>query len=181
MDYNEYIPVQKTRQRIYKKFFDLLTENVKEDSINIQKFALNIERGIYNYILESSLDKEWDSMFQFKYINKAIVIYSNLDPKHPLGNSLYLTRLLNNEFSEFDLASHVPSERFPERWDFLKSKCNDNDFITPKVESSTGLFYCGKCKSYNTMHWELQTRSSDESATIYVQCLDCMKRWKINN
>merc|ERR1712194_422590 len=37
--------------------------------------------------------------------------------------------------------------------------------------STSGLFTCGKCKSTRTTYYQLQTRSSDEPMTTFVQCL----------
>jgi len=44
--------------------------------------------------------------------------------------------------------------------------------------SISGMFTCGKCKGTNTTYYQLQTRSSDEPMTTFVQCLSCGKRWK---
>lgn len=180
-DLAEYIPMQTNRCKIYEKFYKLLNSNTEQTTspnINLQKIALNIERGIYNEVLNNIDHKEWNDMFKFKYINKAITVYINLDPDNRLNNRNYIKRLLNKEFSEFELAQHTPAERFPEKWEIISSKCNDNDIITPKMEASTGLFKCGKCKTYNTMHWEIFSRSADEPAMVHVECIDCGKRWK---
>ena len=42
-----------------------------------------------------------------------------------------------------------------------------------------GEFTCSKCKSNKTSHYEKQTRSSDEPMTVFVQCLNCGKRWRM--
>lgn len=41
-----------------------------------------------------------------------------------------------------------------------------------------GEIQCGKCKSYRIHRTEMQTRSGDESATVFCQCADCGSRWK---
>ena len=52
------------------------------------------------------------------------------------------------------------------------SKFNTN------TQASTDMFTCRKCKSKRCTYYELQTRSADEPATIFVTCLDCGKNWK---
>lgn len=41
-----------------------------------------------------------------------------------------------------------------------------------------GEFTCRKCKSDKTSHYSLQTRSSDEPMTVFIQCLKCYNRWR---
>ena len=41
-----------------------------------------------------------------------------------------------------------------------------------------GLFRCGRCKSYKTTYYQMQTRSADEPMTVFVTCHNCDTRWK---
>jgi len=41
-----------------------------------------------------------------------------------------------------------------------------------------GIFECGRCKSYKTTYFQLQTRSADEPMTTFVTCVNCNKKWK---
>jgi len=41
-----------------------------------------------------------------------------------------------------------------------------------------GLFRCGRCKSYKTTYYEMQTRSADEPMTVFITCHACDNRWK---
>ena len=54
----------------------------------------------------------------------------------------------------------------------------DSHRFDKKVQASTDMFKCRKCKSKNCTFYELQTRSADEPATIFVTCLDCGKNWR---
>ena len=62
----------------------------------------------------------------------------------------------------------------PEKWlDLInQKKIKDENKYTPKIEASTDNFTCYKCKSKKCTHYQLQTRSADESMTTYVTCLD---------
>jgi len=58
-----------------------------------------------------------------------------------------------------------------------KIKRDDSKFNV-NIESSTSLFTCKKCGSKKCTYYELQIRSADEPATIFITCLECGKHWK---
>ena len=45
-------------------------------------------------------------------------------------------------------------------------------------EVTEGDLTCPNCKSRKIIRKEMQTRSADESATVFCQCFDCKKRFK---
>ena len=53
-----------------------------------------------------------------------------------------------------------------------------DNFMENPLEVQEGVFTCSRCKDTKTISFELQTRSADEAATVYVQCVGCKKRWK---
>jgi transcription elongation factor S-II len=91
-----------------------------------------------------------------------------------------LDHLKNGEISPQSLAFMTHQEMNPDRWRILidqKMKRDANKF-TDNIRASTDMFTCKKCKSKRTTYYELQTRSADEPATIFVTCLDCGKMSK---
>jgi DNA-directed RNA polymerase subunit M/transcription elongation factor TFIIS len=56
----------------------------------------------------------------------------------------------------------------------------ENKFINDPPSISEGLLPCKFCKSKKTISFEKQTRSSDEAATLFINCLDCNKNFRIN-
>jgi transcription elongation factor S-II len=71
-------------------------------------------------------------------------------------------------------------EMSPDHWKKrieMKIKRDRSRFST-NIEASTDMFQCRKCKSKKCTYYELQTRSADEPATIFITCLDCGKNWK---
>jgi len=52
-----------------------------------------------------------------------------------------------------------------------------NAFLDKDIESDSGLF-CSRCKSNNTDYSLMQTKSGDESSTVFALCKNCGKRWK---
>jgi len=79
----------------------------------------------------------------------------------------------NGTFTEF------PKNVFeinPEFWRDCVEKSAKSK-IVPEV-TTTDLFKCSKCKKSECTYYTAQTRSADESATIFVQCVPCGFHWK---
>lgn len=186
------IPIHPNRKRVYEKIYNLLNINIlnyneKYSDDNIKKKAINLERGIFNYAItiytSKKLNDTWNDEFNWIYIDRAVKIYINLNPDGPLQNKNLLPRLLKGEINEFDLCFLNSEQLFPERWKELLEKYTKDlvdDSPTPiKLEDRPdGFLKCGKCKSYKTSYYQLQTRSSDEPMSTFVTCHKCGNKWK---
>lgn len=51
--------------------------------------------------------------------------------------------------------------------------------LNQKVDVVEGDLQCGSCRSKKIQREEMQTRSGDESATVFCRCTECGKRWKM--
>lgn len=142
--------------------------------------AGNIEKSIFNYSIKEAtihkIVKKWENPFFVQvYLNRLRSIYVNM--KEPV----LLKMLKTGEIQGKDMGFLTHQEMKPEKWMVLienkiirnASKYNNN------IEASTDMFTCKKCKSKRCTYYELQTRSADEPATIFITCLDCGKHWKI--
>ena len=144
-----------------------------------EKLATNLEKGIYNFAIKEAnnrkIIKKWENPhFAQLYLDRLRSIYINLK------NEALLDHLKNGEISPQSLAFMTHQEMNPDRWRILidqKMKRDANKF-TDNIRASTDMFTCKKCKSKRTTYYELQTRSADEPATIFVTCLDCGKMSK---
>lgn len=185
----QYIPIQKNRRRVYEKFLNLLQNHVGNGEYRdfnfspsaLIKFALNLERGIFNYALRRSVVKDlktWDWSFELFYINRASIVYRNLNPTNRLGNELLLKRLLLREIDEFELCSLQPKDMFPRRAEELDQMYKEQLPVDTNAEKPDGILKCGKCKSYKTEYVEKQTRSADEPTTKFCYCYNCGNRWR---
>jgi DNA-directed RNA polymerase subunit M/transcription elongation factor TFIIS len=184
------IPEQPTRKKVFNRFDELLQLQANKypdielyDNQSLQKMALNLERGIFNYTLDQQLhrnQKNWNPMFQSAYVSRAVTVYTNLNPESHLGNTQLLKKLLLKQINEFELCYYPPKDMFPERYKELMDKYSDkNAGLAPKqVQESDGMFKCGKCKSYKTTYYQRQIRSADEPITTFVTCTNCNNRWK---
>jgi len=141
--------------------------------------ATNLEKGVYNYAIQESnfrkIVKKWDNpAFTQLYLDRLKTIYVNLK------NPELLHSLQQGEIAPQTLPFMTHQEFAPEKWkDMLDQKMKrDVAKYDRKVEASTDMFTCKKCHSKKCTYYELQTRSADEPATIFVTCLDCGKHWK---
>ena len=160
------------RENIRKKLNSIL--NCTDTNITI-----NLEKGIFNYAIKEAgnrkIVKKWENRaFAQIYIDKLRTIYMNLK------NQDLLHQIKNAEITSQSVAFMTHQELNPERWKTLidqKIKRDASKFTT-NIQASTDMFTCKKCKSKKCTYYELQTRSADEPATIFVTCLDCGKHWK---
>lgn len=190
IELDKLIPNHPTRKRIYEKFHNLINKYINKKDYNfddIMKIAINLERGIFNYVISiypnRKINETWNNYFNNLYIDRAVKIYNNLNPDSPLQNKKLLNRLLSKEFNEFEITSFNSEQLFPERWKELNEKyiTNINDYLPEQIkleDRPDGLFKCGKCKSYKTEYNEKQTRSADEPTTKFCYCHKCGNRWK---
>lgn len=199
MSLDNLIPNHPDRKRIYEKFHSLIKNNIvnyiKSYDIkyeygdnDIQKLALNIERGIFNqaiylYSNYNYHTESWNEQFKRLYMGRCFIIYHNLNPNSTISNEKLLFRLLSKEFSEFQLCAFTPKQIFPEKWNELDELCKQ---LEPKYSKEPqtlddGVFKCGKCKTYKTTYYQLQVRAADEPLSTFVTCLNCKNKWRFNN
>ena len=169
------------RSNIKIRFHDLF----KKNGITDNKVASEIERGIYNFVLEYSTQndiiKKWDNLYFKKiYLGKAMSIYANLDKNSYIKNERFLERLKNNEFNAYDVATMDKLHMFPESWKEIYDEKEKRDKVLYEVDKAmaTDLFTCGRCKKKECSYYQIQIRSADEPMTTFVTCLNCGKRWK---
>lgn len=144
-----------------------------------------IEKGIYNYVIETAKEKviqrKWsNTIFKKLYFSKVISIYSNLNDKTYIKNEKLLERIIKKEIKPEDVGKLSVYDIFPDNWkDLLNAKSKrDKIKYELKPEAMTNLFKCRKCGSRETSYYEVQTRSADEPMTQFITCLKCHNRWK---
>ena len=161
---------QKFRSNIHAKLTTI---------IGNKNISINLEKGIFNYAIKEGTSKKiikkWDNPhFVQLYLDRMRSIYINL--KH----EELLDQLKNGDIAPQTLAFMTHQEMNQTRWkDLIEQKIKrDANKYTTNIQASTDMFTCRKCKSKRCTYYELQTRSADEPATIFITCLDCGKNWK---
>lgn len=173
-EYNEY---RVKAQNKIKEFIDIDEKHVED-----------LEIGIYNWCIDYSninnIFPGWkNDVFLKMYNNKLISVLSNLDPNSYLQNTHLLNRLKNGEFKPHDIPFMEPYELNPDKWISIlkKKRQKEQSLLNSNMEAKTDLFKCGKCKQRKCSYYEMQIRSADESATIFITCLNpaCKNKWRI--
>ena len=160
------------RLNVQQKLFDKIGSN--------QKISINLEKAVFNYAIKESTQrkiiKKWENPhFVQLYCDRLRTIFANIE------NTDIIKQLQTSELTSSNFVFMTHQEMNPERWSKLiqqKIKRDASKFNT-NIEASTDMFTCKKCKSKKCTYYELQTRSADEPATIFITCLDCGKHWKI--
>jgi len=153
--------------------------------IHNKYLSKTIEKGIYNYVIETAKEKviqrKWsNTIFKKLYLSKVISIYSNLNESTYIKNEDLLKRIKKKEIKPEEVGKLSVYDIFPDNWkDLLNAKSKrDKIKYELKPEAMTNLFKCRKCGSRETSYYEVQTRSADEPMTQFITCLSCNNRWK---
>jgi transcription elongation factor S-II len=141
--------------------------------------SINLEKGIYNFAIKEAnsrkIVKKWENThFVQLYLDRLRTIYINLK------NAELLQLVKQGEITPQTLAFMTHQELNPAHWrEHIERKIKrDASKFVNNIQASTDMFTCKKCRSKRCTYYELQTRSADEPATIFVTCLDCGKHWK---
>ena len=161
----------KFRENVWKKLVPFM--------FNDETMAQNLEKGVYNYAIKEAnskkIVKKWENkQFAQLYVDRLRSIYFNLK------NPELIEQVRNHEITPQVLAFMTHQEFRPDHWTPLIDRKikRDASKYTDNVQASTDMFTCKKCRSKRCTYYELQTRSADEPATIFITCLDCGKHWK---
>jgi DNA-directed RNA polymerase subunit M/transcription elongation factor TFIIS len=166
------------RKNIVEKIHILIFDDTTNTDLN--KKAINIEKSIFNYAIKEAISKKiiknWDNpQFIQLYKDRLRSIYLNIKK-----NKSFKEKIINEEITMEDLVKITHQEIFPEKWNDLinrKIKRDDSKF-SQNIESMTDMYKCKKCGSKRSTYYELQTRSADESMTIFIRCIDCGNQMK---
>jgi len=153
--------------------------------IEDEKYAVKLEKAIYNSAINEAKEKnvirKWENKyFTCLYINKLRSIIKNISKDYSTFNQVLFDKIKNKEIKAVKLASMRHQEMNPEVWrKLIDAKIKrDKNATTMNMASSTDEFFCYKCKTRKCTYYQLQTRSADEPMTTFVTCLNCGNRWK---
>ena len=143
------------------------------------KKSINIEKSIFNNsifkAIENNTEQRWDNpLFVVLYLDKLKMILCFIKNKENV------TQILKREINCGEIAFKQYNELYPSKWEKLleEKKLRLENKYFPKIEASTDIFTCRKCKSNKCTYYQLQTRSADEPMTTFVTCIECGNRWK---
>jgi transcription elongation factor S-II len=143
-----------------------------------ERNSSNLEKGIFNYTLKEAdqhrIVKKWDNkLFVQIYVDHLRSIMTNLK-----GD--ILQQINDGSIKPHVVAFMTHQELAHDKWSRLidaKIKRDKNKFEI-NMSAATDTFTCRKCKKNECTYYQMQTRSSDEPMTTFVQCIPCGNRWK---
>ena len=103
-----------------------------------------------------------------------------MDNKTYIKNNSICKKINSKKIIPHDVPFLRPEELMPNKWnDIIKDiDMKEESMKNNKNISKTDQFKCGKCKKRECSYYELQIRSADESATLFITCLNCGAKWK---
>ena len=149
--------------------------------------ARDLEVGVYNWALQRAealhVARNWrNPRFRTIYASRGRMIIANMDPKSYVGNVDLADRVVDkHECLPHEVAFMSADRMFPQRWKrALEVKQQRDAYISnPQPAAVTDQFRCNRCRQHQCTYYELQTRSCNEPASIFMQCLVCHNRWRI--
>ena len=145
---------------------------LNDPSIINEENVIDLERGIFNWSVDYC-----ENCFEQVYNEKFKSVMINMRNNDNMRDKFNKKDILGREFANFQ-----PYDWNPESWkETLFERQRRRTAAGVVQQNTTDLFQCGKCKQRNTSYYELQIRSADESATIFITCLNpkCKNQWRI--
>ena len=141
--------------------------------------VITMEEGILEYtmIYISSNDIEL-SLFTNIYNDIINSICVNIDNKK-IRNDTFKQSLLNNTIDPYTVAFMTPQQINPAVWATIINKQHNIEDAAKNVKV-TDMYKCKKCGDRRSTSTQLQARSADEAATIFVTCLTCYNTFTMN-
>lgn len=152
---------------------------------NLKDEILAMERVIYSKTLDradkNTVVKNWNyPLFRSIYKQAVAEILWNLHPNSTKQNKNLIKRLEEGEFSLSDIPNMSAYELSPEKWRDMADRQfkREQKILEGDKSRSTDQFKCHRCGKRECSYYELQTRSADEPMTMFINCLNCGKRWR---
>lgn len=168
-----------------------ILEGRYEGSDTLADVVHDVETGVFNCALARSeqlhVTRSWSNpTFVTVYNSILRFVLSNIDSECYVGNVVLPARLCRTGVAgealrPRDVAFLRVDEAFPERWDAIIERSHQRDQYISQSHpgATTDQFKCARCKQRICSYVEMQTRSCDEPASIFVTCHGCGNHWRI--
>ncbi|SBS90459.1 transcription elongation factor s-II, putative [Plasmodium malariae] len=170
----------KAKQFLFKAFLSGSDDNLLHliDRKKLNDIIYNIENELHRIFIEKK-DSQKEYNMQLKSIK-----FNLCDKKNPIFNEkVYGENISARTLATMNSQDMASDEKKNERKKCLQESllACQSDWDVKNIllkKTRKGEFQCFKCKGYETVYHQLQTRSSDEPMTTFVTCLKCNNRWK---
>jgi DNA-directed RNA polymerase subunit M/transcription elongation factor TFIIS len=155
------------------------------DKMRQQEIVAAMEESCMEAAIDSCEELHISSLFsnvafRNRYMVQCYRISSNIDAKGCTADinptTTLIDRIVNDSINPRQIATMSSYELLPEASQSIRTDVQrrSNVKFEPKHSRS---YTCKKCKGQKTTFEERQTRSSDESSTTFIRCLDCGEKW----
>jgi DNA-directed RNA polymerase subunit M/transcription elongation factor TFIIS len=162
---------------------ELSNSSIQKPSIadtSVTKLPKNIEKGVYNYAIKEATNrkiiKKWENKYFVQlYIDRLKTVFVNLKT-----TPLLVNKLVNGEITPEIFAYMTHQEMRPDQWNdliALKIKRDESKYVN-RVEASTDIYQCRKCKSRKCTYYSVQVRSADEPMSVFITCSNCSHNFR---
>jgi DNA-directed RNA polymerase subunit M/transcription elongation factor TFIIS len=165
------------------KIINAITESM--GTLLSEEEIKNLEIAIFHSTLHAAekrhISKVWTyPLFTQLYSSIARTIVGNLNPNTYIQNKNLFKRVEDGELSLEEIAGFGHTDLYPEIWkdSLIRQFEREKRQLEGNRAMATDQFLCKGCKKRECTYYELQTRSADEPMTIFIQCLNCGKRWR---
>jgi transcription elongation factor S-II len=165
------------------KIINAITESM--GTLLSEEEIKNLEVAIFHSTLHAAekrhISKVWTyPLFTQLYSSVARTIVGNLNPNTYIQNKNLFKRFEDGELSLEEIAGFGHTDLYPEIWkdSLIRQFEREKRQLEGNRAMATDQFLCKGCKKRECTYYELQTRSADEPMTIFIQCLNCGKRWR---
>lgn len=167
-----------SRKQMIEKLMEFFEGLLSRDEV------IHLEAIVYKNCIQGvkkmNIVPDWkNSQFVNYYIRKIRHISINLNPNSYIENKNLYERFRAKETSLDEIVQHTETELFPERNRELAEKMfrREQRVLEGNRAAASDQFLCLRCHKRQCTYYELQTRSADEPMTIFIQCVNCGKRW----
>jgi len=180
---------------------DVMTIVASRDCVD-NKYIREMETAVFNRTLEKcdslNVTRSWSNpLFISVYCSVLRFVLSNIDSSCYVENHALSQRLSflvdnnpdNNKTGSVasphlrprDIPFLRAEDALPLLWNdiILRSRERDQYIMNARPNATTDQFKCARCKQRQCSYVEVQTRSCDEPASIFVTCHGCGNRWRI--